>query len=652
MLRHRSHRLVDTPILKTMKWSTHFLLLCLLLTPSVALPVSAVDEGPALAASERLVTLNLNDVDISVFIKLVSELTGKNVIVDPRVRGNVTVIAPTRIPVSDMYRIFESVLQIHGFSAVAAGQMVKVVPSAEARTMNIDTGPVPAQKPSGDELVTRIIPLDYADADELKRLLTPLVSRNAVIGAVTAANQLIVTDTAGSIRRLMKIIREVDVADNRRELTVFPLEYADGGKLANLLTSLFPSPSSSQRGQSTKTATFVADERTNRLVVIAQKADMARIKDLIYLLDGKILREKGKIRVYYLKNAKAEDLAKVLQDLPAQDSAAQPVKGAPPIFSTAAGIYADAATNSLILSAESDEELQTLEKVIAQLDGPRAMVHVEVLIMEVNARDDLRLGIEWTAVGETQIGGKEAAIGGGFVQAPQDSALPGFVDGTFPNGFAIGVFTEAIDIAGVKFNNLTALIQAVKEERDVNIISTPQILTTDREEAKINVGKNIPFQTSTSTSFNQTYNSFEYRDVGTILKVTPLISENGTVRLNIGLEVSMLESTTDFRPTTLKRTIDTSVLVKDSETVVIGGLIENSPAVSETKVPLLGDIPLLGWLFKYQTQSRQKTNLLVFLTPRLIKKSDDAASLAPGKEAWADAPQKTQIQPQQASAAQ
>ncbi len=618
-----------------MKWSTPFLLLCLLLMPTAVPPVSAAGESPVAPEPERLVTLNLNNVDINVFIQFVSELTGKNFIVDQRVRGNVTVIAPSRIPVSGIYRVFESVLQTHGFSAVAAGQVVKIVPTAEARTMNIDTGPVPAQAISEDELVTRIIPLTHADADELKRLLTPLVSRNAVIGAMAGTQQLIVTDSAAAIRRLTKIIREIDIADNRRELTIFPLEYVNAGKLAEMLTTLFPSlaPSIRRRTTKTATATFVADERTNSLAVIAPKVEMARIKDIIYLLDGQVQRERGKLRVYYLKNAKAEELAKVLQDLPAKGNAAQPVKGARPILTTQTGIYADAATNSLILSAESEEELQTLEDVIARLDGPRAMVHVEVLIMEVNAQDDLRIGVEWTAVGETQVGGKAAALGGGFVQTPQDSALPGFVNGTFPNGFAVGVFTEAIDIAGVQFNNLTALIQAIKEEKDVNIISTPQILITDQEEAKINVGKNIPFQTRTSSSFDQTYLSFEYRDVGTTLKVTPQINDNETVNLNIGLEVSLLESTTDFKPTTLVRTIDTSVLVKDTGTVVIGGLIENSPAGSENKVPLLGDIPLLGWLFKEQTQSRQKTNLLVFLTPRVLRASAAAASRDQEKEA-------------------
>ncbi len=593
--------------------------------------VAAAESGET--AAERLVTLDLNNVDITVFINLVGELTGRNFIVDPRVHGNVTVIAPSRIPVADLYRIFESVLQVHGFSAVAAGPVVKIVPVAEARTMNIDTGPAARPMPAGDEPVTRVIRLAHADADDVKRLLTPLASRNAVIGALAAANELVITDAAATVRRLMKIIHEIDVAGNRRDLAVVPLEYANAAKLAELLPGLFASRSAPVRGRPTGTATFVADERTNRLAVVAPEADLSGIKELIALLDQKTLRERGKIRVYYLKNARAEDLVKVLQDLPGKGRDAQPAPGARPVLSQAIGAFADAATNSLILSAESGEELQALEEVIFRLDRPRSMVQVEVLIMEVNALDDLRIGVEWTAVGETRIDGKDAAVGGGFIQGSQESALPGFVTGAFPTGFSVGVFTEAIDIAGVKFNNLTALIQAFQQEKDVTILSTPQILTTDQEEAKINVGKNIPFQTSTSTTFNESFNSFEYRDVGTILKVTPQISDNETVRLVIGLEVSALESTTDFRPTTLKRTVDTSVQVKDSQTVVIGGLIEDSPSQSQTKVPLLGDIPLLGRLFTYETQSHQKTNLLVFLTPRVIRNRADARRIAEEKEA-------------------
>jgi general secretion pathway protein D len=607
-----------------MKWSRHLLFACLLFLPPALPPGSAAGEMPQPSAQQRQVTLNFTNVEITVFVRFVAEVTGQNFIIDQRVRGSVTVLAPTRIPVADLYSVLESVLQVHGFSAVEAGQAVKIVPTGEARAMNIDTQPAAEPPSPGDELVTRIIPLEHAGADELQPLLRPLISRNALIGALATVNVLVVTDTAAVVRRLVKIIREVDVPDNRREVAVILLAHANGEKLADLLASLFPSPAAARRRRPPTAAAFMADGRTNQLVVIAPKADMRRIKDVVSLLDKKALRERAKIRVYYLKNANADELAKVLQDLAGEGRGVVPDEGTRTLFSQATGVYADAATNSLIVSAESNAELQALEEVIDQLDSPREMVQVEVLIMEVDAREDLRLGVEWTAVGETRVGGEQAAIGGGFVQAPAASALPGFVNGSFPTGFSIGVFTEAIDIAGIQFNNLAAVIQAVKEKRGVNILSTPQILTTDQEEAQITVARNIPFQTSTSTTFNQSFNSFEYRDVGTILKVTPQISAEETVRLNVGLEVSMLESTTDFRPTTFKRTVDTSVLVEDGATVVIGGLLEDSPARSANKVPLLGDVPLLGRFFTYQTEARQQTNLLVFLTPRVFRKAADA----------------------------
>ncbi|MGB5619167.1 MAG: type II secretion system protein GspD, partial [Desulfobacterales bacterium] len=216
------------------------------------------------------------------------------------------------------------------------------------------------------------------------------------------------------------------------------------------------------------------------------------------------------------------------------------------------------------------------------------------------------------------------------------SAIPPLTQGILPTGFSFGVFTEAIEIAGIQFNNLTALVQAFKEDRDVRILQTPQILTTENEEAKINVGKNIPFQTQSSTTDNQTFNSFEYRDVGTILKITPHISIERLVRLTIGLEVSALESTTDFRPTTLKRTIDTTVIVDDKSTIVIGGLIEDITAVREFKVPLLGDIPVLGWLFKVKSESQQRNNLFIFLSPHVINKPSEAADVYGQKKTTMD----------------
>jgi general secretion pathway protein D len=299
-------------------------------------------------------------------------------------------------------------------------------------------------------------------------------------------------------------------------------------------------------------------------------------------------------------------------------------------------VMGDPATNSLIVTAEEEQDFQLLEAIVQELDLPREMVYIEALVMEVDARKDLQLGVEWTAVGETQIGGKAAAVGGGFVNQAVQSALPGLASGLLPFGFSMGVFTEAIEIAGVQFSNLTALVRALKEDRSVSIVSTPQILTIENEEAKITVAQNLPFQSGTSTFQDDVFTTFEYRDVGTTLSVTPQIGPEGTVTLAISLELSVLESTTDFKPTTLKRTIDTDVLLKDASTLVIGGLIEDNRTLSEFKVPLLGDIPVLGWLFKYQSEAHQKTNLYIFLTPRVVKQSAAAADLSEVKRRTLD----------------
>ena len=369
------------------------------------------------------------------------------------------------------------------------------------------------------------------------------------------------------------------------------------------------------------------DEHANILVIIADRTNTHRIKSLVELLDRKVIRDRGKIRVYALKNADVEEMVKTLGELPVEEGTQNnTTKGKAPVLPPSLKISGYPATNSLIVTAEKEEEFQQLEGIIQALDVPRGMVYIEALIMEVDAREDLSIGVEWTAVGETQIGGKPAAVGGGFVNAVGQSALPALVSGVLSSGFSFGVFTKAIEIAGVQFNNLTALIQAMKENRDVTIVSTPQILTTDNEEAKITVATNLPFQSGTSTFQDDTFATFEYRDVGTTLSITPQIGHEGTVRLAISLELSVLESTTDFKPITLKRTVETDVSIQDASTVVIGGLLEDNRTLSEFKVPLLGDIPLLGWLFKFQGESQKKTNLFIFLTPRVIKESAEATA--------------------------
>lgn len=591
---------------------------------------------------DRFVTIDFNNVDINVFIKFISELTGRNFIVDQRVRGNVTIISPTKISVDEAYRVFESVLEVHGYTTVQAGKVTKILPSPEARTQNIETYLESRRLPPEDRLVTQLIPLTYADPDEIKRLFTPLVSKSSVIVSYGPTNMLIVTDMQSNIQRLLRIIDEIDVAGIGQEITVLPLAHADSNKLVSLLSSIFQA-GPPKKGGTDKVMKFVADERTNSLIILASEIDTMRIRSLVDMLDRETPRGKEKIRVYFLEYADAEELAKVLQQVPSKEAAGAQPKGQAPIVSENVQITADKATNSLVITASS-EDYQVLEEIIRQLDIPRPMVYIEALFMEVDVNKDFRLGTEWLAAGDTEISGRDTFFGGGFRQS-EGSNLVGLAADppVFPAGMSLGVFTEAIEIAGVQFSNLAAVVQAFKEDREVNILQTPQILTTENQEAKINVSTNIPFQTRTSTSENETFNSFEYRDVGTILSITPHITRERLVRLTLALEVSAVEDTTDFRPTTLRRTVDTTVIVRDNDTVVIGGLIEDQTASSEFKVPLLGDIPVLGWLFKVRSEASRKTNLYVFLTPRVIKNPEDAERIYGTKRTQMDTFREGQI---------
>ena len=585
------------------------------------------------AAADRFVTIDFNNVDINVFIKFISELTGNNFVVDPRVKGNVTIISPTKISINEAYRVFESVLEVHGFATVKSGRVVKILPTPEARTRSIETRYRATASPK-DRLVTQLIPLTYADPNDVKRLLTPLVSRNSVIAPYAPTNMLILTDIQSNVQRLMRIIREIDVAGVGQEITIIPLENADSTKLVNILSTVFVTGQTAPKKgalASQKTIKFVADERTNTVIVLASEVDTLRVRELVRLLDRQTPQGKEKIRVYYLEYATAEDLVKVLQEVPTQTTAGDKAAGTAAVISASAKITADKATNSLVITADPDD-YAVLEEIIRKLDIPRPMVYIEALFMEVDVDKALRMGTEWSAAGKTTVDGKDAAVGGAFNRGAE-SALPGLVQGTLPEGFSLGVFTEAINIGGIQFNNLTALINFFQKDEEVNILSTPQILTTENEEAKINVGENLPFQTSVSTSNNDTFNTFEYRDVGTILKITPQISQERLVRLDISLEVSTLKDpeTATLQPTTLKRTVDTTVIVQDRSTVVIGGLIDDTFLSSEEKVPILGDIPILGWLFKYRVESREKQNLLVFLTPHVINNPAEASRVYDSK---------------------
>jgi general secretion pathway protein D len=628
----KSHR----NILKAIRYL--FCLFFLLLTVNLAVEAVAQISGktgqnlkanPASKGntdSERFISIDFNDVDLSVFIKFISELTSKNFVVDQRVKGKVTIISPSKISVKEAYKVFESVLEVHGYTTVEAGQVIKIVPSPDARSKNIETRLKEEAASPADRVVTQLIPLKFADSTEIKKLFAPLISKSSVILAYPPTNMLIVTDIYSNIKRLLRILKAIDITGMGEELSVIPLEYADSTKFVKILDSVFITKTRRKAGDSEPAIKFVADERTNTIIVLASEVETTRIKRLIHLLDKETPRGKEKIRVYYLENANAEDLAKVLQELPTKKGGT-PEGRTTPFVSDTAKITADKATNSLIIMAGKEDYL-VLEEIIQKLDVPRAMVYIESLIMEVNVEKDFNLGVEWIAGGKTSIDDKETAFGGAF--SSTGGVLPSPLTSP-PEGFTLGIFSEAVTIAGITFPNLGAVVQAFKKDKDVHILSTPQILTTDNEEATITVGKNVPYQTRAGTSdADVDYSYYEYKDVGITLKITPQISKDRLVRLYISEESTKLDelaSTVDERPTTLKRTIETTVIVKDKSTLVIGGLIDDSFSQTEYKVPCLGDIPLLNFLFKSTSKAADKTNLFVFITPHVVKHPVEAEEI-------------------------
>ncbi len=574
--------------------------------------------------SDRFVSIDFNNVDINVFIKFISELTAKNFVIDQRVKGQVTIISPARISVKEAYKVFESVLEVHGYTTVKAGEVIKIIPAPDARSKNIKTMLKQEAASPEDKIVTQLIPLKYATASEIKTLFTPLISKSSVILAYSPTNMLIVTDVYSNIQRLLRLLNAIDVAGMGQEISVIPLEYADAAKFVRILDTVFQAgkPKGKDLGTTVK---FVADERTNTVIVLASEVETFRVKKLIQLLDRETPRGKEKIHVYYLENAIAEDLAKVLQALPAKSSGSAEGKQAPSV-SGEVKITADKATNSLIIMGDKEDYL-VLEEIIQKLDIPRSMVYIESLLMEVNVDKDFALGVEWQAGGKFDLDGKNTGFGGAF-------NLP--VTPFAPEVFSLGIITETIKIGNVEFPNLAAVVRAFQKDKDVHILSTPQILTTDNEEATITVGKNVPFQTRADTTDTLTdYSTYEYKDVGITLKITPQISKDRMVRLIISQEITKLDelaTTSEERPTTFKRSIDTTVIVRDKNTIVIGGLIDDSYTETENKVPCLGDIPLLGLLFKTNTRATERTNLYVFLTPHVIESPLEAAEMFKNKK--------------------
>lgn len=614
--------------------------LVLALSFSISLTVVQAQDDSG-NGPERFVSIDFNDVDINVFIKFISELTHRNFIVDRRVKGKVTIISPSKISVSEADKVFESVLEVHGFTTVKSGEVTKIIPSPDARTRDIETLFREDTRTPDDKIVTQLVPLRYADPEDIKRLLAPLVSKSSVILAYQPTNTLIITDVHSNIVRLVDILKTIDVQGVGQEISVLPLVNADAEKLVKTLTTVFQSQKTPKRpGAAEEGAKFVADERTNSVIILSSEDDAVKIKRLISRLDKELPRGNEGIHVYYLEHATAEDLAKTLQSLSGKTggAAGDDGKKQSPIVSDTVKITSDKPTNSLIISADKDEYV-AIEEIIKSLDIPRAMVYIEALIMEVDVTKGFGVGTEWIGGGKIEYGSdKDAWAGGGWSGGGDTpySILGGIAGAAatgavgLPQGFTMGVFGEVIEIGGLKFQNIGAVAQFYRKDQSTHILSTPQLLTTDNEEAFINVGKNVPYQTKTgTTATSETYNTYEYRDVGITLKVTPQISKDRLIRLKIEQTLTKLDqaanTSSDERPTTFKREVNTTVIVNDKNTIVIGGLIDDTFSESESKIPCIGDVPGLGWAFKSMSRGREKTNLFVFLTPHVVKNQEEAA---------------------------
>ena len=603
---------------------------------------------------EGMVSMDFENVDIRVVIKYISDLTGKNFIIDQNVRGPVTVISPTKIPLDEVYRVFESILEVRGFVTVPSGKVIKISSKKDASKRNIamSVGSSLEQIVPEDTIVTQLIPLQYADVQKIRTSLGQLFSKDSSVIAYPVTNTLIVTDISSNIHRLVRIIKELDIPGYETKITVVPIRYAAADTMAGELSQVIeeagkvpgapPTPRRRQKaGQITsseKNLKIIPDERTNSLIILANDLDTKQVLDLIKRLD--VETERTNIHVYFLKNTNAEDMAKVLNSIV---SKRKPKGGEEPTL-----ISEDKGTNALIIDA-TQESYADLVKIIQKLDVVRDQVLVEVLIAEISFDKTFELGVEWIDMDQNGVGFPDVANMGagrsnaeGFAQSDFGQGLAswaaGGVAGTIgsspgKNGLSLG-FIQKMAGTGTSLPDFAVMLHALQTNSDVNILATPQILTMDNEEAKIKVVRNIPYVSKIQIGNDNSndYQDIEYKDVGIELTITPHISKNKMVRLEIHQKISSLTSGevsggVTLTPETFDRETETSVIVKDDHTIVIGGLIRDDWFDAENKIPILGDIPLIGLLFRTNSTRKVKNNLLIFITPRVVRTTQQIADL-------------------------
>jgi len=636
----------------------------------LALGAFAVGEQP----TTQRITPNFKDADITQIIEAVSMATGKNFIIDPRVRAQVTMLSSTPMTPDQFYQAFLAILQVHGFIAVPSGNVIKIIPDANMRQYPSNDLPNHVSS-SSDELVTQVLAVKNVGAAQLVPVLRPLMPQNAQLSAVTGANILIISDRASNVNRMMRIIARIDEVGNP-DVDVITLRSATAADTAKVLNSLL-----AQTGESAGNLKIVADDRSNSILLSGDDNVRLRVRALVTHLDTPV-DTGSETQVRYLRFSDAEDLATRLKEqmsgssgsggsssgamaalinrqptaqpqpnaqgnTPRPDANAAAAGGGAATISLAGGtatIWADKANNALVITA-GQRSMRALNAVIDKLDIRQPQVYVEAIIAEVTVDKTADLGVNWAIDGTNAsvgVGGFVSPVGGSSIVDLVTAAL-GTSSATSSSGITSGATTGSglndTTLAGTTLGigrlkasgvNFAAMLRALQADSRTNILGTPSVVTRNNQEAKMEVAQEVPFLTgqySTTNGTGSAFQTIQREEVGTILTVTPTISEGDTVLLKLQVESSSLAASSQGAVDliTNKRQITTSVLIKDSGTLVLGGLIQDSVTNSEQSVPLLGAIPFLGELFRTRNTEKTKTNFLIFLQPHILRNDAQAS---------------------------
>lgn len=602
----------------------------------VGSPVLAQSATETAERDQDLV-LNLRDADINGLIEIVSQETGINFIVDPRVRGQVNVVSGQPIRREELYDLFLGVLKSQGFAAVRGSDgMVRIVPEVQAKENEVAglTGDTP-----GDEYITEVITVNNMDAGQLVRILRPLVPKGGHLAAAAASNSLVIADTAANVRRIQALIARMD-RESTEDFEVLPLEYASALDVVRIVQGL---DSNAPAEEFTRGPKLIADERTNSVILRGDPEARATLRSVVRRLD--VEGDQGNTQVHYLRYAKAEEVAEVLRGIAEgrernQSGTTSTSSGNTSASNTAeqnrVRIEAHESTNAVVIYGPA-ELSRELSSIIRQLDIRRAQVLVEAVIAEVSYDRAKELGVQWG------FGSEDSGVGiinfnrNGNSIVDLAAGVNAFLEGDVSSPPSLGSGLSLGGIGSIGSTQIALLVNALQGDTASNILSTPSLLTLDNEEAEIVVGQNVPFIVGRSVEDSgQAFDTIQREDVGIKLKIRPQINEGNAVRLEIAQEVSQIAPGTSGAADiiTNKRSLTTHVMVDDNQMIVLGGLIDDQMVETADKVPGLGDIPGLGRLFRYDTASLQKRNLMVFLRPVIVRDSAVAESLTHAKYSY------------------